>query len=489
MGKFKYGKIDYDEILNQVLELCKELKRIPTINELKQREILTDIRYFNEYIKIKYGIDWRTLCRNKGFGLATDVLVKNKYKSLKILNLEDLIVLWKQFYEEYNIYPTSEHCSLRVENNYNLPTFNRVNEILKNNNLTYDDFKVMVGNNNIKSKVEKYDEYLKKFIEISNKLGYPLKNKELINNSYGLPDTRFFVNHCPDKNVKNYNQFLEWCGLKPRCNISKKMATKIILQMQEKLNRPLTKYDFTNPSKDTIGMSTIENHWGTMNKMKKELGLEITQEYMCDKSRTVEQLKQDLIDLCELIYKNENRKIITTNDINKCDFTLNYGTYNRIFKKELNITVRMFLESIGFTLTKSGDGLKYQYDDNEEVKSQFEKQFSDFLRKLGLKYNRDYYRDIRYKNFIKFYSGLLDCDYVINYKNRTIYVEIAGVLRDYKQWYLDNKPLNSKSKEKYRLKLMEKEKMLKENNLEYYILFPSDLQEDFLMSIFNKEVI
>ena len=50
-----------------------------------------------------------------------------------------------------------------------------------------------------------------------------------------------------------------------------------------------------------------------------------------------------------------------------------------------------------------------------------------------------------------------------------------------------SKEANSKSKEKYRLKLIEKEKMLKDNNLDYYILFPSDLQEDFLMSIFKKD--
>jgi hypothetical protein len=487
MGKLAYGRIDYDLVLEQVLKLCDELQRIPKGNELIQRNILTDLRYLNRYTEEKYGVDWRTLCRNKGYGLSTDVKVGKQFKPLKNLNLEDLTILWQDFYKIYNIYPTAEHCWSRIKNNYNLPTFNRVNEILEYNNLTYDDFKIMIGNNNIKAKAEKYDEYLKIFIDICDNIGSPLKYSDLTNNNYGLPDGRFFVNHCPDKNVKNYNQFLEWCGLKPRYDMSKEMAIKIIFEMQERLNRPLTKYDFNNPNENTIGISTINNHWGTLNKMKQELGLEINQEYMCDKSRPIERLKQDLIDLCELIYKNENRKILTSKDIDKCNFTLGYGTYNRIFKRYLNISVRIFLESIGFKLTKSGDGLKYQYDDNEEAKSQFEKQFSDFLRKLGLKYNKDYYRDIRYRNFIKSYSGLLDCDYIINYKDRTIYVEIAGILRDYKQWYLDSKPLNSKSKEKYRLKLMEKEKMLKENNLEYYILFPSDLQEDFLLGIFNKE--
>ena len=37
-------------------------------------------------------------------------------------------------------------------------------------------------------------------------------------------------------------------------------------------------------------------------------------------------------------------------------------------------------------------------------------------------------------------------------------------------------PKNSKRRENYTLKLNEKEQMLKENNLEYYIILPSDMK-------------
>jgi len=45
--------------------------------------------------------------------------------------------------------------------------------------------------------------------------------------------------------------------------------------MQSKLDRPLMKKDFTNPSQDSIGVGMIKTHWGSMNKMKEELGLVI----------------------------------------------------------------------------------------------------------------------------------------------------------------------------------------------------------------------
>ena len=154
--------------------------------------------------------------------------------------------------------------------------------------------------------------------------------------------------------------------------------------------------------------------------------------------------------------------------------------------RKLNMTLREYIQGIGFKLMKSGSGLVKHYDDGEITSSQFEYHFTNYLRDIiNLKFNSDYQRNIRYKTFISWYSGLMDCDYIIKYKDKLIYIEIAGILRDYKEWYLNDKPLNSKSKEKYRLKLKDKENMFKESGVEYYILFPSDLNEDTYKKIFN----
>ena len=52
------------------------------------------------------------------------------------------------------------------------------------------------------------------------------------------------------------------------------------------------------------------------------------------------------------------------------------------------------------------------------------------------------------------------------------------MLKDNESNYYNNIPImeNTKRKENYRLKLNEKEQMLKENNLKYYIISPSDMK-------------
>lgn len=56
----------------------------------------------------------------------------------------------------------------------------------------------------------------------------------------------------------------------------------------------------------------------------------------------------------------------------------------------------------------------------------------------------------------------MNCDYVIHTQNDILYIEIAGIIADYKTWYYENRKISkSKSKEKYRIKLKEKELMLK----------------------------
>ena len=57
--------------------------------------------------------------------------------------------------------------------------------------------------------------------------------------------------------------------------------------------------------------------------------------------------------------------------------------------------------------------------------------------------------------------------------------------------YYDDKEINySNSKEKYRLKLKEKECLLKENNVKYFILFPCDLtKENFKNIIHNPNLV
>lgn len=354
-------------------------------------------------------------------------------------------------------------------------------------NINYYFFKKFYNNMDellIDVNINRYDFYIQKVKSL-------LKKKEI--NNYKdfnwhinkIPSSKWFIENCPNKSVYDYNSFMEYYGLKPNRDISKDFTIKIIYNMQNKLDRPLMYSDFKNPKENEIGISTIIRYWGTMNKMKEDLSLEIVQESMTDKQRHTEDLKKDLIKLCQIIFNKEGRKTILRSDINNSDFCLAFSTYEKVFKDN-NLSVQKFIESIGFKVQKAGRGLNFTFKDGEEVMSSYELYFSNYLKDvLNLQYNIDYFRDVKYETFIESYSKKLDCDYVINFKNKIIYIEIAGILRDYKKHFLKDMVINSKSKERYRLKLKEKEKMLKENNLKYYILFPSDLNEKVLREIFS----
>ena len=332
-------------------------------------------------------------------------------------------------------------------------------------------------------------ELLKSYID---KNGYPANRRNSFLNKNGLPSYITYTKVFGEDLVK----IIELCGYiltddeKEDINnrgkkslLLKKEVIDIILNMKKKLNRPLMYDDFRNPKEDEVGIKIIKNYWGTMNKMKEELGLEIIQEDMIIKNLNIEQAKEDIKRVCNLIYINENRKMITTKDIDR-NCSVKYLTYLNVFKTN-NTTLRNYIVSLGFQFQREGNGLNYTFIDGEKVRSQHELDFSKILRdKLGLQYNKDYFRDVKYKTFINDYVKNMDCDYIINYSNKVIYIEVVGMLRDYKDNWREIE-LKSKSKVRYIEHLKLKEQMLKDNNLEYYILFPSDLQEDFLISIFN----
>lgn len=256
---------------------------------------------------------------------------------------------------------------------------------------------------------------------------------------------------------------------------SKNEVIEIILKMQSKLNRPLIGSDFKNPTCDTVGFNYVKKYFGTLNNMKKELGLEIVQESMYAKSPS----KQDFIEECNKIKNlitSQGRTFTTTREIDDSKQCLSYACLDKTSKKYFNISFVEYMENIGVHFSSSGSGIVNIFDDGEKTLSRFEYMFSSFLKNSGLKYNEDYFRDVKYSDFIDCYDGLMNCDYVINHLGKTIYIEIAGIIEEYKTWYYSNKPItHSKSKEKYRQKLMEKERLLKDNNLCYFILFPCDL--------------
>lgn len=472
-----------DEKLLEIIENIKE--------ECKETYLIPNNRYIvNKYVSIQtldriciklFNDRFEDYLRSLGYKRLSDFKLNNKYVSKLNIEIDELYELVEIYVKQFNAVPKLE--DFKYKNN--LPSWETVNKILKENVISINDFFLKIGRiDNPRSQKYYYDNYVEKFIKTYREKGH-IKSVELNKNIYGLPSANWLVNNCPDKKIKTYNDFVIWCGLKPFHTIPKETVIKIIYHMQSKLDRPITAEDFNNPKKDEVGIRTIRRIWGEVHIMQDELGLKLTGKHA---TKDIEEVKSSIIKVCNLIYEKYHRKTITYKDINSFDFTLCASTYSRIFAI-YNSNLRSFIKSIGFDLQKEGMGLNHKFEDGEKVLSQYEFNFSNYLRdELNLKYNKDYFRDIKYRTFAKECKGNFNCDYIINYKVRKIYIEIAGMLPNHNNENLYNKELKSKTKEKYRKHLIYKESLLKLNNLEHYIIFPCDCNKEFFNAIFNKEV-
>lgn len=342
-----------------------------------------------------------------------------------------------------------------------------------------------MGNGRIFDK-SKYDEYVEKYIKISEEMDRTVPYAEL--KSYNLPDGRWLIVNCPDKSVDTWAKFVAWCGFSSD-GLTKEQVIKLVLRKAKELNRPLMYDDFRGHGCYNVSFGHIKRHFGTMNKMKEELGLEVIQPQMI-------KVNQDSFDKTIQIIKDylakDNRDFITRDEWAslKCDNFYRPESIERFIKENYNMPLKDYLLTQGIRMGESGGGIVYKFDDGEITTSQFEYMFSSFLRRVGLKYNTDYFRNVRYSTFCNNYDGTRDCDYVVHYNNKIIYIEIAGILRCHKPFYYSDKPItSSKSKERYRQKLKEKEQLLISNNLVYFILFPCDLTEENMEQVIKNPTI
>ncbi len=336
--------------------------------------------------------------------------------------------------------------------------------------------------------IAEYDFYVKEFIRKSEEKGTPIPYNKLRLEPFYLPDSRWYVSNCPDKSVNNWAKFVAWCGFYTHgAPLTKERATELIYKMQKQIGRPLMYDDFRGRACYRVPIEYIRKTWGSINKMKQALGLEINQESMMDRQlSSKDELDDIIINICNFVH-NENRDFITTREINKNSDWISTGSLQKNAKKFYNCKLQDLLGKYNVSLGKQGCGINYDFADGEHITSQFEYMFSKYLRDCGLKYNIDYYRDVKYSTFIPEYKNNMNCDYVININGKIIYIEIAGILAEYKAWFYANKPISrSKSREKYRLKLKKKEEMLKSHNLIYFILFPCDLTKDNFKNILES---
>lgn len=333
-----------------------------------------------------------------------------------------------------------------------------------------------------------YNFYVEEYKRMSLERNRTISHSELRKEPFNLPDARWYVNNCPDKNVKTWSDFVDWCGFVARGKLSKEKAANLILKKQSELNRPLMYNDFRDSTGCyDISIKNINDIWGSINKMKEDLGLEIIQENMVERKLSKDEFDLIINNIVHYLH-NEKKDFITDREIdsNK-EIWHSCQSLRKYSKRYYNCQLSELFKKYGIRMGNPGRGLVYEFPDGEKTSSQFEYIFSKWLKENGFVYGINYYRDVKYSSFINNCKNNMNCDYVIVLDDTVLYIEIAGIIEAYKQWYYENKEITiSKTKEKYRKKLLEKENMLKSNGLIYYILFPCDLTNDNFSKIINE---
>lgn len=107
---------------------------------------------------------------------------------------------------------------------------------------------------------------------------------------------------------------------------------------------------------------------------------------------------------------------------------------------------------------------------------------TSFLNELGLEYNVNYYRSVKYKDFTDDNSRM-DCDYRIICENEDLYIEVVGLIDNLSgNWREKEYP--SKVENDYRDKMKRKEYILNQNGINYLFLFADDFEND----IFKRKI-
>jgi hypothetical protein len=395
------------------------------------------------------------------------------------------------FYNNNDRFP--KYNEFTVKNGFDF-SYAKFSILCKENDSTPQDEYAKIDCFKSEPNIKYYDKYLERLLYIINNVDSGIgSNLSKLSQGdyckkYGLPNYRWFIDNCPDKSVHNDVTFKEFAGIKQRF-LTKEQCIENILKMSEEFDRPLKYDDFRNKQYNKVTVDMVKRYWGSLNKMKEELGLEIIQPQMIKITqesfdRTIRILKQYLED--------NNKEFITTTEWNSLNFDgfYKYLSVSKFVEENLHMPLPDYLLTQGIRMGEAGEGIKNIFDDGEITTSQFEYMFSSFIRRMGFRYNVDYFRNVRYSTFCDDYSGMRDCDYVIKHNNQTIYIEIAGIIGQYKPFYYSDKPItSSKSKEQYRQKLKDKEQLLISNNHIYFILFPCDLTEENIEQVIKNPTI
>lgn len=240
--------------------------------------------------------------RNNGIYLCNSDIKHRDF--INNLTIEKIIDSIKNFYNRNNRFP--KYNEYTVDNGFCF-TYSTMMNRLKANQICLNDELLKIDCLSVsKPNINCYNTYIQKLKNIINQnpqfgRGLYTLSRSCIYKDAGLPDIRWFINHCPDKSVNNIDTFKTWAGLYTR-HMSKEECKQIILDMAEKYNRPLIYDDFRGHKYGQVTIQMIRYNWGSLNKMKHELGLEINKDSMLDKQLSKNDFDNVILDISNYVH-------------------------------------------------------------------------------------------------------------------------------------------------------------------------------------------
>lgn len=419
----------------------------------------------------------------KAAGGARCAIVYVDGKKVRAVDItyEQLCSLYRQFVGQYGRLPTTVEC---VSAN-NLPQPRIVKRVLGDAGVGYKQFLFEVSPDGAigraRASLQDYDIYLRAFKKKFMETPGGLWSSDLTKS--GLPNATWLIKNCPDHSVTTYRDFCRWCGLQPVKKVYTKDEVAVLLRDgQRQLGRRLIRSDLGSDGPCHVSVIVVNRLFGSLNNAIEELGLikdrpaqGPTFEYYADK------LKQTLY----AIKEQTGRTTVSWRDIENDMYApigeshTEHKTYRAAFQRE-GVDLFQFMYGLGFKMNTSRYSYCDTFSDGERVRSAMEYDVSKYLRTLGLRYNQEYFRDVKYRTFLNDVHGRIDCDYVVDVDGTKRYIEVAGIIYTVDDGMDDwrTHQFSSERENEYRDKMVQKERLLIEAGVPFLFLFRPDMEND-----------
>jgi len=333
-------------------------------------------------------------------------------------------------------------------------------------------------------KKENFDEYANRIRLLCIEEDRLIPEREYCNYE-NIPSYRWFKENKGSRKIESSHDFSRVLGFIPTRTATKDECIIAIGYMVGRYGANLSYDDFRNTKLNEVGISTIRKYFGTMNNMKKEMGLIVNQESMIDKIKPIVEMEKDLIRLYTEIGHTP-----TQHEIDECEYCQSASTYfhkigriNDIYDRygivpnkefvapgmtnediiiqyknyidnlgyvpshyrassdqdvlspttvmrRFKMTWLEFIKYIGYDVERSAYGRRSYASDGSLCLSMFELEIHEILIDIGAHIVKETnYKDFLVDEKLKKLAGNKRCDWLINLSNSVFVIEYFGLMQ------------------------------------------------------------